>query len=66
VQITASSDLPATGLIVGYALTSQGVQLKNHSKAVRWGELRDSDSFAGVTTKMANPNYCVSFEMPVP
>jgi hypothetical protein len=66
VTITASSDLPTSGLIVGYALTSQGVQLKNHSKAVRWGQLRDSDPFAGITTKVANPNYCVSFEIPVP
>jgi len=66
VQITASSDLLASGLIVGYALTSQGVQLSNHSKAIRWGQLRDSDPFAGNTTKQANPNYCVSFEMPVP
>jgi hypothetical protein len=66
VQITASSDLPTSGLVVGYALTSQGVQLKNHSKAVRWGQLRDSDAFAGMTTKLANQNYCVSFELPVP
>ena len=66
VQITASADLPTSGLMVGYALTSQGVQLKNHSKAVRWGQLRDSDTFAGTTTKLANQNYCVSFEMPVP
>jgi hypothetical protein len=66
VEITASSDLPTSGLFVGYALTSQGVQLSNHSKAVRWGQLRDSDPFAGVTTTQANPNYCVSFELPVP
>jgi hypothetical protein len=66
VQITASADLPTSGLTVGYALTSQGVQLSNHSKAVRWGELRDSDPFADATTKQPNPNYSVSFEMPVP
>ena len=66
VQITAASELPTGDLFVGYALTSQGVQLKNHSKAVRWGMLRDSDAFAGVTTAMANPNYSVSFELPVP
>ena len=66
VQITASSDLPTSGLMVGYALTSQGAQLKNHSKAVRWGQLRDSDTFAGTTTQQVNQNYCVSFEMPVP
>jgi len=50
----------------GTALTSQGVQLSDHSTAVRWGQLRDSDPFAGNTTKQANPNYCVSIEMPVP
>jgi hypothetical protein len=54
------------GLFVGYALTSQGVQLKNHSKAVCFGQLRDSDPFTGITTKLSNPNYCVSFELPVP
>jgi hypothetical protein len=66
VTITASSDLPTSGLFVGYALSSQGVQLKNHSKAVRWGQLRDSDPFAGTVTSQANPNYCVSFEISVP
>jgi lysophospholipase L1-like esterase len=66
VQITASSDLPASGLVVGYALSAQGKQLSNHSRAVRWGQLRDSDPFVGATTQVANQNFCVSFEMPVP
>jgi len=66
VQITASADLPTSDLNVGYALTSQGKQLSNHSKAVRWGELRDSDTFAGASTKQVNPNYAVSFSLPVP
>jgi hypothetical protein len=66
VQITAAADLPTSDLNVGYALTSQGKQLSNHSKAVRWGELRDSDPFMGATTKQANPNYAVSFSLPVP
>jgi len=66
VQITAGSDLPASGLTVGYALTSQGVQMTAASKAVRWGQLRDSDPFVGRTTGRPNPNYCVSFEMAVP
>ena len=61
VQITASADLPTSGLYVGYALTNQGKQSSNHSKAVRWGQLRDSDPFMGGTTKQANPNYAVSF-----
>ena len=66
VQITAGADLPATGLYVAYALTNQGKQSSNHSKSVRWGQLRDSDPFMGGTTKQANPNYAVSFSMPVP
>jgi hypothetical protein len=66
VQITAASDLPATGLMVGYAMADQGAQMKVASKAVRWGRLRDSDPFKGTTTMMANPNYAVSFQLPVP
>lgn len=66
VQITASSALPTSGLHVGYAISNQGVQLSNHSKAVRWGMLRDSDTFAGVTTTLANQNYSVSFDIPAP
>ena len=66
VQITASADLPTSGLYVGYALTNQGKQSSNHSKAVRWGQLRDSDPFMGGTTKQPNPNYAVSFSLPVP
>jgi hypothetical protein len=66
VQITAAVDLPASGLVVGYALSSQGIQMTTASKAVRWGQLRDSDTFVGSTSKLANPNYAVSFEMQVP
>ena len=65
VQITAASDLPASGLMVGYAMANQGAQMKVASKAVRWGRLRDSDPFTGSTTKKANPNYSVSFQLPV-
>lgn len=66
VVITAGEALPTSGLNVGYAITNQGKQLSNHSKAVRWGELRDSDPFVGGTTMQANPNYAVSFYLPVP
>ncbi len=66
VIITAGTDLPTSGLIVGYALSSQGAQMKQASKAVRWGQLQDSDPFVGSTSKRANPNYAVSFELPVP
>jgi hypothetical protein len=64
--ITAAIDLPASGLIVGYALSSQGVQMKQASKGVRWGQLRDSDLFVGMTTRRPNPNYAVSFEVTLP
>lgn len=66
VIVTANSDLPASGLIVGYALSSQGVQMTTASLGWRWGQLRDSDPFVGYSTKLANPNYAVSFEMTVP
>lgn len=66
VQITADSDLPASGLFVAYALSSQGVQMTAASKGVRWGQLRDSDPFVGLKTLAPNPNYALSFDMPVP
>ncbi|MCL2449297.1 MAG: dockerin, partial [Polyangiaceae bacterium] len=66
VSIVADRDLPARGVMVGYALASQGVQLSRASQAVRWGQLRDSDPFTGSTTGAANPNYCVSFAVPAP
>jgi hypothetical protein len=66
VHVIASSDLPASDLKMGYALANQGVQLSTASHAVRWGQLRDSDPFVGSTTRMPNPNYCVSFELAVP
>jgi hypothetical protein len=66
VQITASDTLPTSNLYVGYAVSLQSKQLSNHSLAYRWGQLRDSDAFVGATTKMPNPNYAVSFYLPVP
>jgi len=32
----------------------------------RWGLLRDSDPFIGAVTGLAQPNYCVAFEMNLP
>lgn len=66
VQITARDELPATGLRVGYALSAQGEQMTTASFAVRWGMLRDSDPFVGATSGRPNPNYGISFELPVP
>jgi lysophospholipase L1-like esterase len=66
VRIEAVGPLPSGPLAVGYASASQGVQMSSASNAVRWGQLRDSDPFRGETTKLASPNYCVSFELPIP
>jgi hypothetical protein len=64
VQITCATDPPATGLVVGYASTTDGAVRPNGT--VRWGQLRDSDPFVGSLTRVAQPNYCVAFEMNVP
>ena len=64
VVIACDRELPFEELTVGYAMTSNGVQMRNASRACRWGKLRDSDPFVGTTTKTPQPNFCVSFEMP--
>ena len=75
VRITCASDLPPTGVVVGYAMQAGGpnaAQVKDASGTllwtgtVRWGQLRDSDPFRGATTMMVQPNYSVAFEIPVP
>jgi hypothetical protein len=64
VHVTARSDLPAD-LTLGYAMTSSGAPMPVRSHSYRWGLLRDSDPFVGSTTNLAQPNHCVSFELPV-
>jgi hypothetical protein len=75
VQITCATDLPATGVVVGYAMTSGGVSFSQTRDAagtmlwagtLRWGQLRDSDPFVGTMTRRAQPNYSVAFELQVP
>jgi hypothetical protein len=75
VQITCASTLPASGVVVGYAMTAAGTTAAQVTDAsgtllwtgtVRWGQLRDSDPFVGTMTKKAQPNYAVAFEMPIP
>jgi hypothetical protein len=67
VQITCGSDLPATGLFVGYALTADATPMSTpFNGTVRWGLLRDSDPFVGRMTSKAQPNFAVVFELPVP
>jgi hypothetical protein len=64
VQITCATDLPASGVVVGYASIADGTLRPNGT--ARWGQLRDSDPFVGSVTRMAQPNHCVAFEMNVP
>jgi hypothetical protein len=64
VQITCGSDVSTGTVTVGYAYTADGAPMPGGT--ARWGSLRDSDPFVGSTTQTAQPNYCVSFSMPVP
>jgi hypothetical protein len=64
VQITCATDPPATGLMIGYAATTDGSARSGGT--LRWGQLRDSDPFVGSVTAIAQPNFAVAFEMPVP
>jgi hypothetical protein len=81
VQITCAATLPASGVVVSYAMTAGNfaaagglapAQVTDANGAVlwtgtvRWGQLRDSDAFVGYTTKKAQPNYSVAFQMTVP
>jgi len=70
VEIRAESVLihapgaPAGPLLVRYAATAAPAARPHGT--VRWGQLRDSDPFVGATTRTAQPNYAVTFEIEVP
>jgi hypothetical protein len=64
VQITVASDLPASGVTVGYAFTADSAPRANGT--VRWGLLHDSDPFVGYLTGMPGQNYALAFQMNVP
>jgi hypothetical protein len=64
VQITCATDLPASGLTVAYAWTTDGTP--RASGTVRWGLLHDTDPFVGYLTAMPGQNYAVAFQMNVP
>jgi hypothetical protein len=67
VQITTAADLPASGVFVDYALATDGPTLSAPFVGTsRWGLLRDSDPFVGAATQVAQPNYAVAFELPLP
>ena len=65
VKITCQGDLTAGEVTVGYASTAEGVT-PPAGRTARWGHLRDSDPFVGAMTAMAQPNYCVAFQMTIP
>jgi hypothetical protein len=65
VVITCASD-PGPGARLGYAMTGEKERMAAPFKGTyRWGLLRDSDAFVGAVTGLAQPNYCVGFELPV-
>lgn len=64
VRIDCAKDLSGLDVQIGYALTAVGTPVAGGT--ARWGQLRDSDPFLGTTTGFAQPNYCVTFSMPVP
>ncbi len=67
VAVTTATDLPASGVFVGYALTGDMTAMSMPYQATfRWGLLRDSDPFVGRMTNTPQPNYSVAFELPVP
>jgi hypothetical protein len=67
VAITTATDLPASGVTVGYALSGDPTAMSApFAGTLRWGLLRDSDPFVGGTTQRPQPNFAVAFELPVP
>ena len=67
VQVTCDGTLPASSLIVGYAMIQNAAAMTTpHSGTLRWGLLRDSDPFVGAMTQLPQPNWSVAFEMAVP
>jgi hypothetical protein len=67
VRITAAVELPATGVVVGYAMVANATPMAQpFAGTLRWGQLRDSDPFVGSSTQKAQPNFAVAFELPVP
>jgi hypothetical protein len=59
-----ASHAPVGPLVVRYAATAAPASRPHGTR--RWGQLRDSDPFVGASTRTAQPNYAVSFEVDVP
>jgi hypothetical protein len=58
---------PGPGARLSYALVGEPT-LRNprYGAMPHWGLLRDSDPMVGYNTKLAQPNFCVAFEMHLP
>jgi hypothetical protein len=65
VQITCTTD-PGANARVDYAMSQNSSAMTTpYQGTMRWGLLRDSDPFVGYTTKKAQQNWCVAFQMTV-
>ena len=62
VKITCHDDLAGGEVVVGYAATAEGGTPPTDQTA-RWGNLRDSDTFVGSVTGVAQPNYAIAFQL---
>lgn len=66
VVITCAAD-PGANCLVGYAMVGEPAPMAApYQGTKRWGLLRDSDPFVGAVTGVAQPNYCVAFDLSVP
>jgi hypothetical protein len=65
VLITLAAAPSGSGLTVQYAVTQDGSGHLGGLATGRIGLLCDSDPFVGYVTKVPQPNYAVSFSMPV-
>ena len=57
-------EVPVGPMTVRYAATAHTSSRPHGTR--RWGQLRDSDPFVGATTRTAQPNHAVAFELEVP
>lgn len=66
VVLELASD-PGSGARVSYAMIGEPTLRNPRFGAMpHWGLLRDSDPFVGYNTHVAQPNYCVAFDLKVP
>jgi hypothetical protein len=64
VVVLRHAEEDAAPLVVGYAVTAVAEPRPGGTR--RWGQLRDSDPFVGAQSGAPQPNYLVTFQLPVP